>query len=334
MLETNGYPNVYWSENWKEGNKFLYEGNIASYKFCEQMAKFHIVFDENLLDETIHLCCNYPGRPAIKFGKTPEETFNRLFATRARCIAEYVTHESDGTLSTNFCCTTCEQLSKRDSLWHYAPSVTIVNINMKPAPCQCKCIYCGDWRYTDSPENRLAYQKMLDILRYGKATGLIAKHAVWMLASGEITIHPFRKEILNLVRDTNARFVSNCFLFDKDIGEILHDNPGAFYNTSIDCGTAETWKKIKQVDNFEKVVSNLHQYAACCHDVATQLTLKYIVLPGINDNEKDYRGVFSLMRQIGAKVLVISREIGKLYKFTESRFPQVYSMSWMVRRIF
>ena len=49
-----------------------------------------------------------------------------------------------------------------------------------------------------------------------------------------------------------------------------------------------------------------------------QLSLKYIVLPGINDNEEDYISLMNLMNQLGAETLEISRDLRFKFTMTDS----------------
>lgn len=152
-----------------------------------------------------------------------------------------------------------------------------------------------------------SYRRAFDALEYADARGLISPDAQWMISSGEITIHPFKDRILDLVKDKNATFFTNAFLFDEKIGKNLSANPKSKINLSIDSGTAETWFKVKQVDNFEKIVGNLRKYRTCSAK-GGQIELKYILLPGINNFHDDYMGVIKLMKELNIGFLIISRE--------------------------
>jgi molybdenum cofactor biosynthesis enzyme MoaA len=68
--------------------------------------------------------------------------------------------------------------------------------------------------------------------------------------------------------------------------------------TSIDCGTAETFRRIKSVNCFDKVCYNLARYAA----TGGCVVLKYIMLPSINDIEAEADGFVGLAAKLGAVV--------------------------------
>jgi hypothetical protein len=150
------------------------------------------------------------------------------------------------------------------------------------------------------------YEKMFDALNYGLESGVIAPTATWQVSSGEIAIHPYKERILSLVKDRRTMFYTNCFIFDEGVANNLSKNQNSAINLSIDSGTPGTWFKVKGVDNFDIVTDNLVKY----YTLSTrpgQITLKYIVLPGMNDNLGDYQSVIEIMKVLQVKHLDLSR---------------------------
>ena len=274
----------------------------------------------------VTLCCdrNLNG-PGTALGETAEETVENFRRERANVIAESIKFESLNNSSAmdeerNFTaeCAKCTNyqvgdFGKFDGLIHY------VNLSMYPAPCQCKCFYC-DFRDGKAGvfDNRLHadyHEKMLNVLDYVKNKGLVAADAVWQVSSGEITIHPFKNRIFMLVENQTAVFYTNCFIFEEKVAQNLAVNPRSSINLSIDSGTPETWYKVKGVDNFGAVMENLAKY----HDSSAQdgqVTLKYIVLPGTNDNLNDYLSVVEIMKNLKIKHLTLSYDTR--VKYTQS----------------
>lgn len=136
---------------------------------------------------------------------------------------------------------------------------------------------------------------------------IIADDAVWQISSREIAIHPYHDRIMNIVKGRIACFYTNCMKFDEDIAKNLHDNPRSTINLSIDSGTPETWRKIKGLDNFDKVIENLSKYYVASTRPG-QITLKYIVMPGINDNYEDFTSVIEIMKVLKVNRLIIARD--------------------------
>ena len=217
-------------------------------------------------------------------------------------------------------CSGCQQFklrgwSKADGLIHH------INLSMYPAPCQGKCIYC-DWkddtkymRY--NKERHLPYyEKVFGIIEYAQKNNMISHDVTWLIVSGEITIHPLKDRILNLVKGQTAQFCTNAFIFDEQIAENLTANSKSYINVSIDAGTPETWHKVKGVDNFDVVKENLTKYSKYSSREG-QVTLKYIILPGINDNHDDYVSVTELMKILKTGPLIISRDSRVKYSISE-----------------
>ena len=191
--------------------------------------------------------------------------------------------------------------------------------NMHPSPCQSRCIYCslrGNGK--DMLKHPYNYEKVFDIVEYLKTNNMIAGDIIWQIASGEITIHPFKERIYNLIGSQTAHFSTNCFIYDKNISKNLAVNQNSYINFSIDSGTSDTWKKVKRVDNFNIVLDNLHKYSAICI-LPEQIALKYIVLPGINDNLGDYHSIVEIMKSLRVKYLGVSCDLRERYKRNEEQ---------------
>ena len=153
-----------------------------------------------------------------------------------------------------------------------------------------------------------SYEKLFKMLDLCQQRNLIAPDARWSVACGELAIHPYRERILDMVRDKRVTFHSNCFKFDDRIAEHLSRDPESVLSFSIDAGTPEAWINVKGFDNYETAVTHLKKYAAHCI-YPNQIWLKYILLPGVNDTQKDFENVVSLMNQLGITALTISRDL-------------------------
>ena len=279
---------------------------------CPQIAGHSLNF-EGPVDEDgcIALCCekHIPNHPAMGFAGTAEETLERFLGMRALAAAEC----RDNTENPRYGCRQCAYLRKAD--WHFAPRICYVNLSMYPAPCQSKCLYCceaGHLNRSFTPEVDHAYEKLFDFLEYADQRGMIDPKATWQVSSGEITLHPYKDRIMELVRDRHAVFYTNAFLFDEAIAQKLHDDPDSAIDLSIDAGTPETWRKVKGIDNFETVLSNLHRYRRNCAGPG-QIILKYIILPDVNDGPEDLSAAVEIAKRLDVRCLTIARDTEKKY---------------------
>lgn len=163
---------------------------------------------------------------------------------------------------------------------------------------------------------------MFELLERAESSGLIDPGACWQISSGEITIHPYKDRIYKLVQNKTACFYTNAFIYDDEIAMNLQNNPKSAINLSIDAGTPATWAKVKGVDNFDLVTDNLVKYYSHLSSPG-QITMKYIVLPGINDNLADYESVVEIMKILGTNHLTISRDVSKKYCSNDDDYKQL-----------
>ena len=159
-----------------------------------------------------------------------------------------------------------------------------------------------------SEEIREKYEKVFSIVDESINRGLIDGNTKYQVSCGEIAIHPYKDRINEYVKDKPAEFFTNCFKFDENIAESLRNSPESKINLSIDAGLSDTWQKVKGVDNFEKVISNLLRYHNAAQD-PNQITLKYIVLPGVNTTEEDFLNLIGIMNSLKITRLGISRDV-------------------------
>ena len=76
---------------------------------------------------------------------------------------------------------------------------------------------------------------------------------------------------------------------------------------SLDSGCRKTYKKIKRVDAFDKVIENLKKY--CSNPVARDnITLKYILIPTVNDNIKEFKKFLDIAKMLEIKYIAIDIE--------------------------
>ena len=291
------------------------------YYSCRYINEFNMIFrgrfDEN--NPGIRLCCApVKNTPTSVFGKTGKETVENFIEMRNALITNAKNHSSSSSPPPppeQFIndCNKCEYYKLNE--WKNNNFIKTVHFSVYPSPCQCKCIYCvipNIYRYENNDKYVVDYYNiMFDAANYLKKTSMISPNTHWHISSGEITIHPHKDEIYNLVKNDPVHFLTNCFIYDEKIGNILKTNPNSKINLSIDAGTSETWHKVKSFNNFDKIIENLNKYHENCTQ-NNQIFLKYIILPGLNDNYDDFAFIIKLMKTLNINFLHISREL--IYK--------------------
>ena len=188
-------------------------------------------------------------------------------------------------------CSECSML--HEALWS---SVIKCKMLMLPSIhrrdyCNFKCIYCGSWK-----DNVI--KQHMDISAWDVFKAFVSNELVKDVRynSYEITASPHCDEMLELWKQKRivGEILTNASIFKNGIAELLRENLITL-NCSLDAGTPETFAKIKGVDCFWDVVDNLRKYSASSRD---RMRLKYIILPGINDNDADMDGFISIALEI------------------------------------
>lgn len=299
------------------------------YSACKSIADMHLVINSAIhVDKRpVTLCCeNLPGVP---LSDDPAITYGQLFVLRSQLVADGVSDAKD--TRTDVFCKRCFNYQQED--WACRPLISHVNLSVYPSPCQSRCCYCGvrnnsamygNKSLMESPEVKLAYDRLFKLIDYGQKNGFIFPDATYQVSCGEITIHPYKRQIMELTRGKTTTYYTNAFQYDADIGRELHCNPDTKINLSIDAGIPETWHKVKGVNNFDQVISNLvHYYQDSIQP--GQITLKYIVLPGVNDTLEDYCSIVEIMKVLEVNNLSITRNLFERYTLNDNQRVQLAS---------
>ena len=287
------------------------------HKRCINLEKNWMFFNGALDKGTNHIsfCC---AKEASNIRTTlcddPEETLQNYMRLKQQIINESIRLAAEGGTSDCFYYNTCsrcagfkesiESTMSDDALIHF------ICYGMTPAPCQAKCIYCSqnliERRKYNKELDEAGHQLIFKHMEYFKEKGLFAKDILFNIASGEITIHPYKNKLYEIVGDASAGWLTNCFSYNKEISNNLQSNPQSYILFSMDSGNAKTWKKIKGINNFYEVKENIKRYTHEAND-SYQIWLKYIVLPGINDDIENIHAFIQFAVENKLKRIDISR---------------------------
>ena len=189
--------------------------------------------------------------------------------------------------------------------------------------CNYKCIYCGVREEGDFHNGE---QPLGTVLKKFKDVGLMtpgSDYSVILSTAGEPTIHPKRKEFYNTFNGTELIVNTNGFVFDTDLYETMQAKK-VLLVCSIDAGTQETYFKVKGVDGLEKVKKNLTSYA---HSAVGIVALKYIFIPGLNDNPDDIDGFIDLCIETGASFVAVAADYFTMHQITQQTYDMVHRLN-------
>lgn len=128
-----------------------------------------------------------------------------------------------------------------------------------------------------------------------------------ILADGEPTVSRDVGKIMDLAREKkwSVQLNTNGIVFTEQIADTIASGKKSFVSVSLDSGTAATYKKIKRVDTFERVINNLRLYS----ERGCELTLKYIVIPGCNDTIEEISGFIDICKSLSCKHVTLSQNL-------------------------
>jgi sulfatase maturation enzyme AslB (radical SAM superfamily) len=141
--------------------------------------------------------------------------------------------------------------------------------------CNLKCYYC----YSTAPgfiRSNKPY-RILPIVQQLVSDKLLSPEGAILWGGGEPTLLQEFDEVFDFLQAYGTRQMihTNAVILSRAILAALPTMKGSIL-TSVDAGTRETFKKIKGVNAFDRVLRNLREYA---HAASAKVTAKIILTP-------------------------------------------------------
>jgi len=192
--------------------------------------------------------------------------------------------------------------------------------------CNSNCMYCHTAKDKEGYNSRVTYD-FLPILKDMLDKKLLKQCGHVSFGGGEVTLLPEFEEILNTFLDFNIGFIrihSAAMDYSKAIAKGLSLG-NLDLIVSVDSGTKNMHKKIKQVDTYDKVWANLKEYSK--HQaMPTLVKSKYIVIPGINDNKGEIEKWLKKSKDVGIKFVIQEIESQWFYREREDIPKKIYEL--------
>lgn len=175
--------------------------------------------------------------------------------------------------------------------------------------CNQTCEYCyiSEWDSLYRREQATPLYDSLDVIRQLIKDDKLDKKIQIVWAGGEPTMYKEFDPLYTLLDSsgyTSSTFIySNCTKFSPSIHKGLLENKMQLF-CSLDSGCVETYKKIKNVDGFNKAISNLEKYIEAS---PKDVFIKYILLEE-NTNESEMNKFVDSCKRINAKNIIIARD--------------------------
>ena len=191
-------------------------------------------------------------------------------------------------------CKDCPTLEERD--WDESIGFIDVNISNRTY-CSCDCIYCiisggGDKELKKDLNTKNVYD-VKPMLTHLKENKMFKKGCHFIIGGGECAEYPKGelKWLIDFVFSVNGsiEFLSSGITYSKDIEQALKSGI-AKLKVSVDAGTKRVYEQVKRVKGYDNVWKNLKKYIdATKKNQNSQVIIKYILIPGINDKEKEIK---------------------------------------------
>lgn len=184
--------------------------------------------------------------------------------------------------------------------------------------CNFKCEYC----HQPLPMSKDHSTKLLPYIKELYTANLIDDTCTFTIASGEPAMCKGMDEliafILSHIKNAVVEIASNCSVYSEVFADVLKKKRGNIL-CSVDAGTRETFYKVKNVDCFDKVMSNIKEYAKLGDFVA-----KYIIYE-TNYDFKEIIAFFKVMLKTDVKIIRFDLDLRNKLKEIDDKY--IYSMA-------
>lgn len=203
-------------------------------------------------------------------------------------------------------CKGCFELKKKNWDSNFKITNLVIGGNTK---CSASCIYC----YTSF--NKKIYNRQKDIPVIGVLNSLISEKLIShdcevAFNNGEPVIMNGFDEIINILTDYKIRRIrvhSSALQYSKAVEKALEQGICDLV-ISPDSGNRELYRKIKNIDMFDICWGNIAKYAKSQKN-QTQVQLKYIIIPGVNDKSENIAEFIEKVKESGVTHILIDIEM-------------------------
>ncbi len=171
--------------------------------------------------------------------------------------------------------------------------------------CNAACIYCSD-----AQSGGIVNYDVFPVIKDLIDKGYYEPGGEATLQGGEPTLMQNFDELVYLLTEngTNIRVHTSGIKFSPSVENALKQNKAAVV-ISLDCGSKDTYRKIKQIDAFETVCENISKYVSASKSKSHNVLLKYIIIPGVNDNLKEIDNFFDLIKKLNITDIALDIEV-------------------------
>lgn len=210
-------------------------------------------------------------------------------------------------------CRDCPTLEERE--WDETPGFIDVSVSNR-TKCSCNCIYCiisgGGKEAIKKELNTRETYDVKPLLQHLKEKNMFKTGCHFIIGGGECAEYPKGelKWLIDFVFSIGGsiEFLTAGITYSEDIKKAI-ENGETKVKISVDAGTKKVYEQVKRVKGYDNLWRNLEKYVKAEKNNPNALvTIKYIIIPGINDNEKEIKEFIKRCNKIGCKSIEINVE--------------------------
>lgn len=210
-------------------------------------------------------------------------------------------------------CKDCPSLEERD--WDETLGFIDVSISNR-TKCGCNCTYCiisdgGKDEIKKYLNTRSTYD-VKPLLNQLRENNMFKPGCHFIIGGGECAEYPKGelKWLIDFIFDQKGsiEFLSAGITYSEDIYKALKEGESKL-KVSVDAGTKKVYEQIKRVKGFDAVWKNLKKYIqATKNNNNAEVTIKYIIIPGVNDNIKEAKEFIKNCKKVKCSSIEINVE--------------------------
>ncbi len=194
-------------------------------------------------------------------------------------------------------------------------------------PCNSNCIYCEAPRDKYVLEHTKIY-KVLPLIKDMIKNKILKKDGIIDFAGGEPTIYREFEGLLNeFIKNDFKKIVVHTNAIKKSTAVIKGLRKGIVrILVSVDAGSKEIHERVKQVKSYDNVWKNLKEYAKNQPKGADNVKTKYIIVPSVNDSEREIDLWLEKSKETGINSVVLNLDFNWIMRNVDGDLSSVYNL--------
>lgn len=171
--------------------------------------------------------------------------------------------------------------------------------------CFLDCVYCQDKKTDDLLT--VNHFDIMPVIEQLIDSGLISKETQIIFDCGDATLHPEFDKLMYFFINYGMKNIivkTSALRFCQSVADAISRNILQLV-ISIDAGCPYIYEKVKGLNKFDLMISNLKRYLEYEDKSRKHIALSYNLVEGINDNKKELIDWFMFSRNLGVKKLIL-----------------------------